>query len=188
MYPRLETKWANPVNENVLRTVFREPQESLVTINDQNDIGESLISANVVLENMIVVAANEADYSLISITLPVLDWAANWIKFHELVNEWKKRKRISSRAQDIISDPNYMQIIGMGAPAVPLILFQLRGELQHGEPDHWFAALWAITGENPVPLASRGNLVKMAEAWLDWGAARGIVSAKGVGIVFPESW
>jgi hypothetical protein len=34
-------------------------------------------------------------------------------------------------------------------------------------------ALHAITGANPVPPASRGNLQEMADAWLAWGLEKG---------------
>ena len=61
--------------------------------------------------------------------------------------------------------PAYQQIIGMGTPALPLI-FQ---ELQR-EPDHWFWALGAITGENPVPEEDAGDLDAMTDAWLSWGS------------------
>ena len=37
----------------------------------------------------------------------------------------------------------------------------------------WFWALHAITGANPVPAASRGNVQAMAEAWLQWGSEKG---------------
>lgn len=52
----------------------------------------------------------------------------------------------------------------MGEGAVPLLLAELRRE-----PDDWFWALHAITGANPVPAASRGDLRAMTEAWLQWG-------------------
>ncbi|MEX2561314.1 MAG: hypothetical protein WD403_15430 [Pirellulales bacterium] len=41
------------------------------------------------------------------------------------------------------------------------------------EPDYWFWALEAITGENPVPDELRGNLEEMAVAWLEWGRVHG---------------
>ena len=50
-----------------------------------------------------------------------------------------------------------------GLPAVPLILAELRREL-----DHWFWALRAITGEDPVPAERRGNMKEMVEIWLEW--------------------
>ena len=64
--------------------------------------------------------------------------------------------------------PTYQQIIGMGEPALPLIFQDLRRE-----PDHWFWALGAITGENPVPDAHAGDLDAMTHDWLSWGEAHG---------------
>ncbi len=56
----------------------------------------------------------------------------------------------------------------MGVVAIPLILRDLRQQ-----PDHWFWALRSITGENPIQPKDRGRVVKMAEAWLEWGRQRG---------------
>jgi len=64
--------------------------------------------------------------------------------------------------------PAYQQIIGLGPPALPLILAELDREL-----DHWFWALKAISGEDPVPIESRGNMREMANAWLKWGREKG---------------
>jgi hypothetical protein len=44
----------------------------------------------------------------------------------------------------------------------------LFGELAK-EPDHWFWALEAITGENPIPVGSEGKIREMAQAWIEWG-------------------
>jgi hypothetical protein len=56
----------------------------------------------------------------------------------------------------------------MGQRAVPLLLAEMRRE-----PDDWFWALRAITGANPVPPASHGNLQAIAEAWIQWGLEKG---------------
>ena len=58
----------------------------------------------------------------------------------------------------------------MGPVAVPLILGRLAEEGQ--EPDHWFWALKAITGADPVPEAARGDVVHMSQAWIEWGKAK----------------
>ena len=75
-------------------------------------------------------------------------------------------------AQDaqIAMHPAYQRIIGMGSEVLPLILRRLSRK-----PDHWFWALEAITGENPVPESSQGRLGEMAEAWLDWARSHGYV-------------
>ena len=64
--------------------------------------------------------------------------------------------------------PAYQKIIGMGPRVIPLIL----AEIEH-RPDHWFWALHSLTGVDPVPRESQGNLAKMAAAWLDWARTRG---------------
>jgi len=45
-------------------------------------------------------------------------------------------------------------------------------EVEHNL-DHWFWALRAITGADPVPVESRGKLKEMAQAWLAWGRTYG---------------
>jgi hypothetical protein len=64
----------------------------------------------------------------------------------------------------------YQRIIGMGPPAVSLILEELRRE-----PDHWFWALEAITEENPVPPEAMGKVRLMAEVWTRWGEEQGLI-------------
>jgi hypothetical protein len=64
----------------------------------------------------------------------------------------------------------YQRIIGMGWPAVPLILEELSRE-----PDQWFLALEAITEENPVNPEDAGKVCVMARAWLEWGRRSGLI-------------
>jgi len=90
-------------------------------------------------------------------------------RFSLLRDEWKaKSKYISNTAQMSILWP-YQQIIGMGLDAVPYILAELKRE-----SDHWFWALEAITGENPVPPDSLGDVDASAQAWIDWGRGKGL--------------
>lgn len=56
----------------------------------------------------------------------------------------------------------------MGKPVVPLILRDLEKS-----PDHWFWALRAITGEDPVKPEQRGRMQQMAQAWIQWGKEYG---------------
>lgn len=92
-------------------------------------------------------------------------------RFRRLAEEWKERSRyMSNTAQMAILRP-YQQIIGMGWPAVPLILDELRRE-----PDQWFWALESITDENPVPPEASGKVLLMAQAWLQWGKERGLAA------------
>lgn len=112
----------------------------------------------------------------------------DWLEFEALAKEWKQsRQRHRSFAYDMARDPNYLKIIWMGPRAVPLILRQLRDELAVGKPDHWFTALWFLTGgENPIPKESRGKMSDMARAWLEWGERRGLLDAR-LGSGVPQS-
>ena len=89
-------------------------------------------------------------------------------KFETLVEQWKAETRFVSTVHEMVMQPAYLQIIGMGPVAVPLILKKLAAE-----PDHWFWALRSITGEDPVPEESRGKLGEMSKAWLEWGKRQG---------------
>ena len=62
--------------------------------------------------------------------------------------------------------------IRMGMPAVPLIVEEMRRE-----PNQWFWALEAITGENPVPPEAAGRIRLITQAWLDLGNQRGLLDS-----------
>lgn len=91
-------------------------------------------------------------------------WANPAIRFSNLEKEWKESTPMLSSVTEIVMHPSYQQIIGMGVTAIPLIFLSMRREL-----DHWFWALSAITGENPVDIEHRGKIKEMTNAWLDWG-------------------
>lgn len=94
----------------------------------------------------------------------------NWFKFQALATQWKRdRGSMSSVTQAAMMEP-YQKIIGMGEDAVPLILAQLESEGE--DPDQWFWALRAITGENPVQPEDQGDFRKMARAWFQWRERR----------------
>ena len=88
------------------------------------------------------------------------------IMFARLEKQWRKERGITSSISDMVVCPSYLRIIGMGRSAVPLILAQLKRE--GDDPNHWFVALEAITGEDPVPEDAYGDTIRMAEAWLSW--------------------
>ncbi|MCH7511735.1 MAG: hypothetical protein IIB19_05140 [Chloroflexi bacterium] len=88
-------------------------------------------------------------------------------EFQRLADEWLADTRYESRVQSMIVHPSYQRIVGMGERALPLILQRLERET-----DHWFPALQAIAGENPVPPEDSGNLDAMTRSWLQWGRRR----------------
>lgn len=92
-------------------------------------------------------------------------------RFPRLAGEWKEMSRyLSNTAQMAMLKP-YQQIIGMGTPAVPLILEEMRRE-----PGQWFWALEAITGQEPVPPEAPGRVRLMTDAWLEWGRQHGLLA------------
>ena len=91
-------------------------------------------------------------------------------KFVSLRDKWHEERGATSSVSEMISCRSYLSIIGMGKRAIPLILKQIEREGE--DPDHWFAALSAITEEDPVPEDAYGDTVKMAEAWLSWAKER----------------
>lgn len=83
--------------------------------------------------------------------------------FQALRNEWVNETKYFSSAEQKFLHPAYQKIIGMGRKAIPFIINDLLDE-----PQHWFWALKSITGEDPVPPASRGRIKEMIQHWLQW--------------------
>ena len=90
-------------------------------------------------------------------------------RFHQLVQAWRADVGPTSSLTEMAMHPAYQQIVGMGPEAVPLLLRELERQ-----PDHWFWALKAITGVDPVQPHERGKLEEMAKAWVQWGREQGI--------------
>lgn len=89
-------------------------------------------------------------------------------QFEQLAGQWRSESQFISSMTDMVMLPSYQRIIGMGRDVVPLMLRELERE-----PDYWFWALQATTGDDPVQPADRGDLQKMAVAWLNWGKREG---------------
>jgi hypothetical protein len=85
--------------------------------------------------------------------------------FQELASQWRNETDHLSLAIKQVMHPAYQRIIGLGPVAIPLILRELQRE-----PDHWFWALEAITGEKPA--APGSSVAQAAQAWLQWGKER----------------
>ena|SRR5258708_4684946 len=93
-------------------------------------------------------------------------------RFSRLAKTWKSETELVSKVTKRILHPAYQKIIGMGEPAIPLIL----KDLSENGPDDWFWALTAITDENPITKEIVGNMVAMTEAWLQWGKRAGFLN------------
>ena len=91
-------------------------------------------------------------------------------RFQHLKEDWKLQSRYLSNSAQIAMLWSYQQIIGMGPAVVPVILAELQRET-----DHWFWALEAITGENPVREEAAGRVEEMARDWINWGQRKGLI-------------
>ena len=89
-------------------------------------------------------------------------------KFKILAEKWQRETAVLSIISQKVLHPAYQQIIGMGSDALPLLLRELERS-----PNHWFWALKAITGANPIHPRNRGRLKLMAQDWLEWGRDHG---------------
>jgi hypothetical protein len=85
-------------------------------------------------------------------------------KFQRLAAVWRAETGHLSALTKMFDHPAYQEIIALGPDVVPSLLRDLAKE-----PEHWFAALRAITGAQPVPPEDRGRVDRMADAWLRWG-------------------
>jgi GAF domain-containing protein len=92
--------------------------------------------------------------------------------FNALADEWKRDTQFLSSVIQMSIHPAYQKIIGLGPDALPFLFRELDKE---DPPDHWFWALSAITGENPILPEQRGRLNQMKEAWIAWGKTNNYV-------------
>ena len=88
--------------------------------------------------------------------------------FRHLSEEWRRDRPRGADVAQLVMQPAYQRIIGMGEDTIPLILSELERR-----PDHWFWALHSITGADPISDHSQGNLSKMTGDWLEWGREMG---------------
>ncbi len=85
-------------------------------------------------------------------------------RFDALTSLWQLETAPLSSISQKAMHPAYQQIIGLGPEVVPYILTELQVH-----PGHWFWALRAITGENPIKAEQQGRVPEMAAAWVQWG-------------------
>lgn len=84
-------------------------------------------------------------------------------QFKELKETWIEETCYISSPEESSTHPAYQDIIGLGLPVVPFLIKDMKKN-----NTHWFWALRAITGANPVPDEHRGNISAMADDWAIW--------------------
>ena len=93
--------------------------------------------------------------------------------FREQVQRWKRETGHLSSLRKAVAHPSYLRIIGLANESSGFEIERLLLHELEAEPDHWFPALTAITGENPVN--AEHDFDDAVAAWLDWGRAKGII-------------
>ena len=88
--------------------------------------------------------------------------------FIRLKKIWLEETQFQSSMDKITNHPAYQAIIALGKDVVPLIIKDL--EIA---PNHWGPALFAITGENPVPKEHAGRIKMIAQDWIQWAKENG---------------
>ena len=122
--------------------------------------------ATYVYNDVIVASAVEPQFRMFP-----WQYVDDTLVFKFLVEQWRLQRGATSSTTEMVLCSAYQSIIGMGEKAIPFILAELASELT--DPDHWFWALQALTGANPVSEEDEGNLSKMARTWLQWAASQG---------------
>ena len=74
----------------------------------------------------------------------------------------------------MIAHPSYLRIIGLARQSTGYAIERMLLQELEAEPDHWFEALTAITGDNPVQ--PEDDFDAAVEAWIAWGRQKGIIS------------
>ena|SRR5947209_6672129 len=86
-----------------------------------------------------------------------------------LLSVWRDETEYSSSATQITAHPAYQELIALGRAALPGLLRDLE---QTGD-GQLSKALATITGAHPVAAEDRGNVRKVADAWLRWARENG---------------
>jgi hypothetical protein len=81
-----------------------------------------------------------------------------------LLATWREQTAYLSSGTQLTGHPAYQELIALGPVALPFLFRDLE---QTGD-GHLSKALTALTGAHPVPAEDRGQIRKVAEAWLRW--------------------
>jgi hypothetical protein len=91
-------------------------------------------------------------------------------RVQHLLERWRAETAYLSSSTRITGHPAYQELIALGPPALPFLL----RDLEQTEDGHLSLALAAITGAHPVPAEERGQIRKVAAAWLRWARESGL--------------
>lgn len=86
-----------------------------------------------------------------------------------LLRSWREQTAYESSSTAITGHHAYQELMALGPGALPFLL----RDLSQTRDGHLSKALTTITGAHPVPPDDRGNVRKVADAWLRWAGESG---------------
>jgi len=92
--------------------------------------------------------------------------------FYEHAERWKNETRHWSSLARRFAHPSYLRIVALAKYSTDNELERLILQELREDPDHWFDALTAITGDDPIQ--PNHGFDEAVEAWLEWGRKKGI--------------
>jgi len=84
-------------------------------------------------------------------------------RFNFYSSIWKNETIFFSSISEITNNAAYRSIIGLGKDVLPFIIEDLKTN-----DNHWFYALEALTGKNPIKENHKGIVMLMKNDWLEW--------------------
>ena len=94
-------------------------------------------------------------------------------ELHTHIERWEVETKHWASMSRRLAHPSYLRIIGLASSLTNHEVERALLQELEKKPGHWFAALTAITGENPIrPDYSFDDAIK---AWLAWGRQQGII-------------
>ncbi|MDP1996239.1 MAG: hypothetical protein Q8J90_03490 [Gallionella sp.] len=159
-------------NENDYRFAVEYPRQEFCTIANAWQFASQSLTSAALRDNLVRIPTGSTGEEIVCLVnvrkaTPIFREPVV-TKFEKLVTEWKTSRSSINSGTEMFTHPAYQKIIGMGIEAVPLILKEMGINI-----DHWFWALKAITGKDPVPPAHRGRLKLMTKDWLSWAKKQG---------------
>ena len=85
-------------------------------------------------------------------------------------NQWLDETKYNSNISSSMQHPLYSKILSLGDIIVPFLIMDLREN-----KTHWFYALTALTGENPILKEHSGQVDNMIADWVKWAEVNSII-------------
>lgn len=125
----------------------------------------------VVTNGVVVPSSPLPEGARVEIMLPVRASTAETAeqRVTRLLARWRDETAHLSSTTRITSHPAYLELIELGPLALPSIF----RDLEKTDDGHLSRALTAITGAHPIPSDERGQIRKIAQAWLRWARENG---------------